>query len=98
MVIRRLRSLLFKFSKKPMIHPKAYAVVSADEAAHDSYPYAFVNDDGSARELHAAEREYLERPFIPFDGGCPYVKSAFDARDGWGSVKGFLQRSKLPVG
>jgi hypothetical protein len=98
MVIQRLRALLFKSAKRPMIQPKAHAVVSADEAAQDPYPYAFVNDDGTARELHAAERQYLERPFIPFDGGRPYVKSAFDARDGWGSVKGFLQRSKLPVG
>jgi len=98
MVIRRLRALLFRPSKKPVIQSKAYAFVSAEEAAQDPYPYAFVNEDGTARELHATEREYLERPFIPFDGGRPYVKSAFDARDGWGSIKGFLQRSKLPFG
>ena len=98
MIVRRLRALLFKSSKKPTIQSKAYAVVSADEAAQDPYPYVFVNADGTARELHAAEREYLERPFIPFDGGRPYVKSTFDARDGWESVKGFLHRSKLPAG
>jgi hypothetical protein len=98
MIIRRLRALLFKSSKKPTIQSKAHAVVSAEEAAQDPYPYAFVNDNGTTRELHAAERAYLERPFIPFDGGRPYVKSTFDARDGGGSVKGFLRRSNLPVG
>jgi hypothetical protein len=98
MIVRRLRALLFKSSKNPMIQSKTYAVISADEAAQGPYPYTFVNDDGTARELHAAEREYLERPFVPSDGGRPYVKSAFEARDGWGSVKGFLRRSNLPVG
>jgi hypothetical protein len=98
MIIRRLRALLFKPLKKPMIQSKAYAVVSATEAAQDPYPYTYVNDDGAARELHAEERQYLEQPFIPFDGGRPYVKGTFDARDGWGSVKGFLHRSKLPDG
>ena len=64
----------------------------------DPYPYIFVNDDGSARELHAAERAYLEQGCIPFDGGRPYVKNSFAAHDGWGSVKGFLERSKFPNG
>jgi hypothetical protein len=45
-----------------------------------------------------AERAYLEQTFIPFDGGRPYVKSNFRAHDGWGSVKGLLERSKLPRG
>ena len=98
MIIQRLRALLFGSSGKPVTQSKRYAVVSADEAARDPYPYIFVNDDGTARELHAAERAYLEAAFLPFDGGRPYVKSNFEARDGWGSAKGFLERSKLPVG
>jgi hypothetical protein len=81
-----------------VIRSQAYAVVSANEAVQEPYPYIYVNHDGAARELHAAERQYLEEPFIPGDGGRPYVKGAFDARDGWGSVKGFLHRSKIPEG
>jgi hypothetical protein len=77
---------------------QSYAVVSTTEAVQNPYPYTFVNGDGTARELHAAERQYLEQRFIPTDGGRPYVKSTFEARDGWGSVKGFLRRSKLPDG
>jgi hypothetical protein len=98
MIIRASGRLLLKFLKRPMIQSKMHAVVSATKAAQDPYPYIFVNDDGTARELHAAERQYLEQPFIPTDGGRPYVKRTFDARDGWGSVKGFLYRSKLPAG
>jgi hypothetical protein len=98
MIFRPLRQLLLKFLNRPMIQSRAYTVVSAADAAHDPYPYAFVNRDGTARELHAAERQYLEQPFVVTDGGRPYVKSTFEARDGWGSVDGFLHRSKLPVG
>jgi len=75
---------------------KTYAVVSPAEARAAQYPYVYVNDDGSVRELHASERQYLEEAFSPFDGGRPYVKGSFDARDGWGSIKGFCQRSEVP--
>jgi len=97
-VIRLLRQLLPKFRKRPAIQSKTYAVVSVNEAAQDPYPYIYVNDNGAARELHAAERQYLEEPFISGVGGRPYVKRAFDAHDGWGGVNGFLHRSKLPEG
>jgi hypothetical protein len=98
MIIQRLRALLFRSIRKPVTQSKGYAVVSADEAAQDPYRYIFVNDDGTARELHAADRVYLEQTFKPFDGGRPYIKSDFKALDGWGNVKGFLERSKLPSG
>ena len=70
--------------------------MSAPEAQSDPYPFVFVNDDGSVRELHAAERQYLETPFNGADGARPYIKTSFDSRDGWGSRRGFCQRSKVP--
>jgi hypothetical protein len=73
-----------------------YSIVSSSEAGQSPYPYVFVNEDGTARELYESERKYLEEPFSPFDGGRPYVKSDFDARDGWGSIKGFCHRSHIP--
>jgi hypothetical protein len=93
-----LRQLLSKVRKRPMIQSAMYAMVSAAEAAQTQYPYIFVNHDGTVRELHASERQYLEQAFMPADGGRPYVKSTFDACDGCGSVKGFLHRSKIPDG
>ncbi|HYM23394.1 MAG TPA: hypothetical protein VEU08_09305 [Vicinamibacterales bacterium] len=77
---------------------KSHAIVTAAEAALVPYPYVFVENDGSARELHADERTYLETPYLPTDGARPYVKSSYDVRDGWGSLAGFLLRSKLPAG
>ena len=79
-----------------MSEPKLYPVVSAGEARQSPYPYVYVNHDGTVRELHETERGYLEEPFSPFDGGRPYVKTSFDDRDGWGSIKGFCHRSHVP--
>jgi hypothetical protein len=62
------------------------------------YPYVYVNADGTARELHASERRYLETPFKGGDGAMPYIKSSYQQRDGWGELTGFLQRSLLPDG
>ncbi|WLT32339.1 hypothetical protein [Geothrix sp. PMB-07] len=67
-----------------------------EEALVHPYPYIYVNPDGGARELHQGERDYLETPFHPADGGRPYIKGSFSAKDGWGSLAGFLKRSKLP--
>ncbi len=60
------------------------------------YPWVYVNADGTARELHSAEREYLETEFAGGDGGRPYIKSNYKQLDGWGEIAGYLRRSKLP--
>jgi hypothetical protein len=67
-------------------------------AAAKPYPYVYVNADGTARELHAGERQYLETEFSGGDGGRPYIKSRYAQRDGWGEISGYMKRSKLPGG
>jgi hypothetical protein len=62
------------------------------------FRYVYVNADGTARELHPNERQYLETEFIPGDGAAPYVKDSYAERNGWGEIRGFLERSKLPGG
>jgi len=62
------------------------------------YPYVYVLADGSARELHENERKYLETEFSGADGARPYIKKNYEARDGWGEIKGYLQRGHLPPG
>lgn len=62
------------------------------------YPYVYVEVDGTARELHAGERTYLETEFEGADGARPYAKSSYKQRDGWGELSGYLKRSKLPAG
>jgi hypothetical protein len=79
-----------------MSQSRTYAIVSPTEAQQTPYPYIFVNDDGTVRELHQAERNYLQEAFAPSDGARPYVKTSFDDRNGWGSPKGFCHRSKVP--
>jgi hypothetical protein len=74
----------------------SYAIVNSDQIEIHPYPYIYVNTDGTARELHPNERTYLETPFHPADGGRPYIKGRFSCKDGWGDIKGFLKRSKLP--
>jgi len=64
----------------------------------DPYPYVYVIADGTARELHASERQYLETEFRGGDGAAPYIKSSYAQRDGWGEISGYLKRSELPAG
>jgi len=75
-----------------------FAVATFDEVGVEPYAYIYVNADGSARELHASEREFLETPFHPADGGRPYLKSSYAQKNGWGEITGFMRRSKLPHG
>jgi hypothetical protein len=58
----------------------------------------WINDDGSARELTDAEKKYVDKDFSPFDGARPYIKSNYEMRNGWGELKGFLLREKVPHG
>src|SRR6266571_3930713 len=75
---------------------RKFSIVPEEQSKLEPYPFVFVEDDGSVRELHAAERLYLETPFEGADGARPYVKARFDSRDGWGSIAGFCERSLVP--
>jgi len=74
------------------------AAVPPDEAANVPYPFVHVNDDGSARELHPHERQWLETEFHWTDGARPYIKTTFDQLNGWGQLRGFIERRSLPAG
>lgn len=71
-------------------------VVSEEEAKESPYPFIYVNEDGSFRELTKSEKSYLETGFHPFDGARPYVKPDYDSRNPAGRRAGFLLRSQLP--
>jgi hypothetical protein len=62
-----------------------------------AYPYIYVNADGTARELHARERAYLETEYKGGDGAMPYIKDSYEERNGWGEIRGFLARAALPA-
>lgn len=89
--------VVYDFSARAtMRDSRKFSVVPEEQSKLEPYPFVFVEDDGSMRELHAAERLYLETPFEGADGARPYVKAAFDSRDGWGSIAGFCERSRVP--
>jgi hypothetical protein len=72
-----------------------FALVSKDEKT-DPYPYVYIENDGSFRELSSDERQYLQEAFHPGDGGRPYVKASYRSRTPTGRLGGFLRRSSLP--
>jgi hypothetical protein len=74
-----------------------FVVVSGREACQTPYPYVHVNQDGSVRELFAAERSFLETPFMPGDGGRPAIKSSYKSLNGWGNLRGFCRRDRIPA-
>jgi hypothetical protein len=75
---------------------KRFALVQRDDDNLSPYPYIYVNDDGSYRELSSNEKAYLQEEFSPFDGDRPYVKSRYWQKSADGNVFGFLKRKKLP--
>ena len=81
-----------------MATKQMFAVVDAAAASQQPYPYVYVSSDGSVRELHAAERKYLETPFSPMDGARPYVKVDYQSKIGGESIEGFCPRAKIPTG
>jgi hypothetical protein len=62
------------------------------------YPYVYIKPDGTARELHASERAYLETEFKGGDGAMPSIKDSYEERNGWGEIRGYLKRAALPAG
>lgn len=73
-----------------------YSVVSPKEANQYPYPYIYILEDGSFRELDLDEKEYLEELFSPFDGARPYVKNKYSDLTPDKKISGFLRRDRLP--
>ena len=76
--------------------PTGWAIVNEAESDFEPYPYIYVIEDGSARELRRSEKEHLETRFEGADSGRPYLKSSYRDKNGWGELTGYLRRAKLP--
>ena len=72
--------------------PKRAAMQNAGERL------VYINEDGSARELTAEERKYVDTEFSPFDGARPYIKSHYSQRTALGEIRGYLPRTEVPDG
>jgi len=75
-----------------------FRVVTKGEAKQKPYPYVWVDEVGNVRELSPHEKVFLETPFSPGDGGAPSTKSDYQQKNGWGNLRGFCRRSKIPEG
>lgn len=62
------------------------------------FPFVWVNDDGTVRELTAEEREYLETEFQSQDPARPYFKETYSELTPLGKLRGFLARDNVPAG
>jgi hypothetical protein len=63
----------------------------------EGFPYVYVEADGIVRELTQEEQNYLRTDFFPSDSGRPYLKTRYQEKDGWGSIKGFIPRNRVPA-
>jgi hypothetical protein len=61
------------------------------------FPYVYINDDGSARELDDNEKEYLNTKFHGADGARPYIKFRYESLTPDGRMSGYLERRQLPA-
>ncbi|HEY8993841.1 MAG TPA: hypothetical protein VIM71_04095 [Lacunisphaera sp.] len=61
------------------------------------FKFVYVNQDGSVREVSPGEQAYLSEKFSGGDSGRPYIKSAYESMDGWGSQSGFIERRRVPA-
>jgi hypothetical protein len=60
------------------------------------YPFVFVNDDGSVREVTILEKLYLQTKYSGGDGDRPYIKIKYSEKNGWGEMSGFCYRAAVP--
>jgi len=72
--------------------------VNKEEEKQIPYPYVYVNDNGSFRELTKEDKEYLQEKYHPADSGRPYVKQRYKSKTPTGNIRGFCKRSKIPKG
>jgi len=76
----------------------AFPEVTEEEAKQIPYPYVYVNNDGSFRELTDEDKSFLQEKFHPADSGRPYIKFRYKSKTPTGNIRGFCKRSKLPKG
>jgi len=60
------------------------------------FEFVYVNDDGSVRELTILEKLFLRTKYHGADGARPYIKMKYNDKNGWGSLRGFCYRKRIP--
>ena len=61
-----------------------------------TFDYVYVDEDGSVRELNAAEEEYVTTALFLNDDADRYIKSRYESLTVDGRLAGYLRRRQLP--
>ncbi len=67
-----------------------------NHSSREKYPFVFVNEHGSVREVTILEKLYLQTKYSGGDGDRPYIKTKYSEKDGWGKISGFCYRKAVP--
>ena len=60
------------------------------------FDYVYVDEQGQARELTAAEEEFVSTAIFPHGDADRLIKSDYDALTADGRLSGYIQRRRLP--
>ncbi len=61
-----------------------------------AFDYVYIDDNGNARELNAAEEEYVTTTLFPNEDPDQYIKPRYESLTPDGRRRGFLKRRQLP--
>jgi hypothetical protein len=61
-----------------------------------AFDYVYVDDNGNARELNAAEEEYVTTALFPDEDADQYIKPQYESVTPDGRRGGYLRRRQLP--
>ena len=75
------------------IYFRLFAPLRKKEAGTE---FVYVEDDGTVRELHQQEIDYLNAPFNYNDGARPILKKRYDEKNTDGKISGFILRQRVP--
>ncbi len=65
-------------------------------SSKEKYPFVFVNEDGSVREVTILEKLHLQTKYSGGDGDRPHIKTKYSEKDGWGKISGYCYRKAVP--
>ena len=61
-----------------------------------TFDYIYVDDNGDARELSPAEREYASTALFPNEDADQFIKPRYESLTREGRLRGYLKRRQLP--
>lgn len=64
---------------------------------YSTFDYVYIDDNGNARELNAAEEEYVTTALFLDDAGF-FIKPSYESLGPNGRLRGYLKRRQLPPG